>query len=489
VCRPVGQTPQTIFLFGGWAKMTLCYLWSVFLLQVITLRIAIYNKIKYYLMKYSIFFYQLIYFLFLCSCSNHKQAESISLLKHQTIDSGENFIGYGGFLAFCQGNIVGMEMSQSMQPFFCIRSNGSSQTLFRFGNKGQGPDDFLRPLSIQYINNQTVGTFDIMSKTYSEFTIPNENEELKIDKKIRFQAQLTQIIKTACNQYIGLSFDEGMFLLADSTGMPINTYFEYPYQDENERRLTVRSNAYQGTLAVNPSKNKFVYSSFQGEIIHFYTIENSGIKTVAKIENEYPVYKKRSDGEDGVMMGAEGKNGYIAAYATEKFVYAIFSGKTVLEQHGNANFEGKLLRIFDWNGVPVKEYELDVLCSYLCVSDDDSKIWAVASTPEIAMVSFELENTVENKPDGELQKIRELVGNNSFGSNAVRYAIEVKTENGKDNEATKRLLDSIKILLPGSSSGGNIQDIKKIYPDADIQIDTLADNMRKIRITLKDTNK
>jgi hypothetical protein len=414
--------------------------------------------------------------------------ESISLLKHQTINLGENFIGYGGFLAFCQDHVIGLEMSSSMQPFFCIRLDSLSQTPFRFGNKGQGPNDFLRPLSIQYINNQTVGTFDIMSKIYSEFDIPNENEELKIDKKIRFQAQLTQIIKTAHNQYIGLSFDKGMFLLADSIGMPIDTYFEYPYQNDNERQLTIRSNAYQGMLAANPSKNKFVYASFRGEIIHFYAIENTGIKTIAKIENAYPVYKKRNDGEEGVMLGSKGKFGYIATYATEKFVYAIFSGRTVLEQSQITNFEGKRLRIFDWNGVPVKEYELDVPCSYLCVSDDDRKIWAVASNPDITLVSFDLETAIENKPDGELQKIRDLVEGKSFGSKAVHYVIEVQTENGQDDGAQKRLLDSIKSQLPDSSSN-NILDIKRIYPDADIQIDTLASNIKKMRITLKETNK
>jgi len=35
------------------------------------------------------------------------------------------------------------------------------------------------------------------------------------------------------------------------------------------------------------------------------------------------------------------------------------------------------LHVFDWNGVIVKEYELNVPCSYLCISDDDSTIWAL----------------------------------------------------------------------------------------------------------------
>ena len=223
-------------------------------------------------MKYKLLCCQFIGFFFLCGCLNSKQAESIAVLNHQTINLDEDFVGYGGFLALHQDIIVGIEMASSMPPFFYFKQNGSSQTLSHFGNRGQGPNDFLMPYSIQYIHNQTMGTWNLMTGTYYEFRIPNENEELKIDKKIRFETPLTRITKTSFNQYIGLSADERMFLLADSTGKPIHTFFEYPYQDNDERQFATRAHAYQGTLATNPSKNKFVYSSFHGEIIHFYAI-------------------------------------------------------------------------------------------------------------------------------------------------------------------------------------------------------------------------
>jgi hypothetical protein len=434
------------------------------------------NQLKYYQMKHRIFFYQLIGFLFLCSCSDRKQAEPIRTLTHQTVDLGEDFIGYGGYLTICQGDIVGLELSPSMQPFFHIKPDGPAPTLLRFGNKGQGPNDFLQPISIQYIDSQTVGTFDIRSKTYYEFGIPNENEELKVSRELKFQASLYRVIKTAFDQYIGLSFDEKMFLLMDSAGVPVDTYFEYPYQNEDERRLAVRSMAYQGMLTANPSKDKFVYSSYQGEIIHFYAIENNGIKTIAKIENEYPVYEKRTDESGGVTMGADGKNGYVATYATKKFVYAIFSGKTILEQNGNTNFEGELLRIFDWNGVLVKEYELDVPCSYLCISDDDRKMWAVASSPDIAPVSFDLAYATENKPDDEAPKVRNIAG---IDSNTVFYGIDYSmAAEGLDDEAKERLVDSIKSILDKGI------DIREIYPGADVQIDTLVDNIKIMRIVI-----
>ena len=425
-------------------------------------------------MKYRLFFYQFIHLFVLCSCSNHKQTELITVLKHQTIYLGEDFIGYGGFITYYQGVVVGMDLSPSAQPFFCITPNGSSQTLFRFGNKGQGPNDFLRPSSIQYIDNLTIGAFDMMSRTYNEFIIPNEHEELKVDKKIEFQMPLTRVIKTASNKYIGLSIEEEMFLLADSTGMSVKTFFEYPYKDADERQFASRSHAYQGILSTNPSKNKFVYSSFQGDIIHFYRIVNDNIKLIAKIENEYPLYRKRDDDYEGVAFHQNVKIGYIATYATDKFVYALYSGIKINEIK-SVNFEGVMLHVFDWNGVLVKKYELDVPCSYLCVSDDDSKIWAVASNPDIILVSFDLENKQDNGIHAMLD-MPDLEKKQSINRNAINYIIEVAKDGIQDDE-TQKTQDSIKSQI----MNGNDMNLD----NADVKIDTIADNLIKIQFNLR----
>ena len=428
-------------------------------------------------MKYRFFFISLFIF-FLFSCSNNKQVEPIRILQHQAIDLGDNFIGYGGFLDFHQGAIIGLDISRSMQPFFRLNQNDQSQPFFYFGHRGQGPDDFLMPLCIQYINDQTAGTLDVMSNTYYEFGIPKESEELKVNKRIKFETFLGQIIKTDFNQYIGLlRVSDEMFLLADSSGMPIKTFIEYPYQNNDERKLTKRSHAYQGTLAANPSKNKFVYSTFTGEIIHFYEIENNNIKTIAKIENKYPLYRFENEEDISSMaFSAEAIHGYVSTYATEKFVYAIYSGKTIREQMNNpkVNLEGTRLRVFDWKGNLVKEYEFDVPCSYLCVSDDDSKIWAIVSEPEIAIVSFDLENAkgnviennvIENKQDDEEQIRRDSLARRLIDG---RIYFEIDSTQVYTSEELKDLIMSRIIRMINRHS-------LNINPDdiIDIQIDTL----------------
>ena len=442
-------------------------------------------------MKHRFFLYQFVFFFFLCSCSNQKQAKSISILQHQTIDLGENFIGYGGFLAFNQGVVIGLDLARTMQPFFRLKPNDPSQPLFYFGNRGQGPNDFLVPLSIQYINNQTAGTLDIMSNTYTEFSIPNESEELKVIKKMTFQTSLNQIIKTAFNQYVGLlGVSDEMFLLTDSSGIPIKSFFEYPYQNNDERQLPKRSHAYQGTLAANPSKSKFVYSCFNGEILHFYEIENNNIKIIAKIENEYPIYKfGDKENLSTLVFGAQGINGYVATYATEKFVYTIFSGEKLREQMNNPkiNLDGTLLRVFDWNGALVKEYALDVPCSYLCVSDDDSKIWAIASYPDITIVSFDIENAIENYAIENRQDDAIPIKKDSLERRLIdgRIYFEIdSTQDYNSKELKDLIMSRIIRIINDNSLNINPDDI------IDIQIDTL-NRRQTIRapIILKKTEK
>jgi hypothetical protein len=217
----------------------------------------------------------------------------------------------------------------------------------------------------------------------------------------------------------------------------------------------------------NSSKNKLVYSSYHGEIIHFYNIENNDIKVIAKIENAYPLYKNRPGEEEGVMYGSNGKLGYIATYATDKYVYAIYSGKTLIEQGISVNFEGRILRVFDWCGSLVKEYELDIPCGYLCVSEDDSKMWAIASNPDITMVTFDLDKTTEKKqfdeqnngsPIEELKENQNLTDSqlikqqeflNSFPAN-----VDVKMINGSlhiNPKTDKQKIDIKKDTLPDKS--------------------------------------
>jgi hypothetical protein len=413
--------------------------------------------------------------------------ESVDMLVHQPVDLGDKYLGVGGFIAYGNGSIVGMELSPATkQPFFNLTQDGS---FYFFGSRGRGPGEFLMPFSIQSLDNQTVGVLDAQTKVYSELAIPNEGETPIVKKEVNIQSPLSRVIKTAFDQYVALlSLDEKMFSLVDSTGVQVGTFFEYPYRDAAERQNQSRSMAYQGTLSANPSKTKFVYSSFFGEIIHFYSIEENNIKNIAKIENEYPLYQDSSNGNSrGVSYDPKGEIGYIATCATDRFVYAIYSGRTALEwsEKKRGIYEGQMLHVFDWNGVLVKRYELDVPCGFLCVSDDDAKMWAIATNDngETVLASFDLDNPMKGRAHSEAVSKQQTPGVTSFSggglpAGVMKFGLDVRTKDNQHNEETKKVLDSLLNLPPGVTLDLRSND------RYDARVDTI-DNVRTTVLILK----
>jgi hypothetical protein len=340
------------------------------------------------------------FLLILCciSCHSGKKNVANKILFHSILQLSDEYVGKGGAIIAYNEGIVGIEEAAPLSPFFNITIQEGNHILAHFGNRGQGPEDFIRPYPIQYINEDTFGAYDFASKAYKEVAIPKENTGfIQINNHVTFESHPFQVIKTAYNQYAGLSSNEGLIVLMDSTGKECAAFFEYPYRDKNEQAVEnhTRSMAYQGIFAANPQKTKCVYASLNGEIIHFYDIQKGNISLIHKTENRYPSYKHEND---AVVTNVKNIVGYISLSATNQFVYALYCGKILEELSGVDGFslESTQMRVFDWTGKMVETYTLDVPCRYISVSNDEKKIWAIALTPDITPVYFDLNSPVEN---------------------------------------------------------------------------------------------
>jgi hypothetical protein len=199
----------------------------------------------------------------------------------------------------------------------------------------------------------------------------------------------------------------------DSTGREITSFFEYPFRDADEHAVKnhLRAMAYQGTIALNPQGTKCAYTPMSGEIIHFYGIRKDEITLVSKTEKTYPLYKPTDDGASPrSMMDWNNLRGYISLAATDQYVYALYCNKTLLElkeETGSTMPAVTELRVFDWTGEPIETRTLDAPCRYICVTEDGSRLWAMALLPEITPVYFDLKTnageasgntTVANSP-------------------------------------------------------------------------------------------
>jgi hypothetical protein len=210
-------------------------------------------------------FYQTLLFVALScfnfSCNNKENIDYKTLI-HSDLNLSEEYIGNAGGLIALKDGIIGIEWSNSLEPFFMIRKEREKDILTRFGVKGQGPDDFIHVYPIQYLNDSVFGAFDMSSNKYKEVLIPKNREPLSIKNIVTIENRQVRVRKTAYDQYIGLSFRKGLLSIIDKTGKEIANFFEYPYRDKDEQKIKnhIRAMAYQGELVLNPQKDKCVYT-------------------------------------------------------------------------------------------------------------------------------------------------------------------------------------------------------------------------------------
>lgn len=88
-------------------------------------------------------------------------------------------------------------------------------------------------------------------------------------------------------------------------------------------------------------------------------------------------------------MSAENKMGFISAYATDRYVYLLYSDRT-LKDYKEKAFMGNVIYQIDWDGNPVSKYETDLPLSQICVSNSDDMVYAIANREENLLVEFAL---------------------------------------------------------------------------------------------------
>ncbi|MDR2147483.1 MAG: TolB-like 6-bladed beta-propeller domain-containing protein [Tannerella sp.] len=326
-------------------------------------------------------------------CQPAKKETPQTRLTHVEDVANDIFVGTGGWMIATDTYIIGLDYG--FDEFF-YRYNyrtGNPDSVYRFGNKGQGPNDFLHPFSLQYISDTLMGTYDAMLKSFTEVSLSPDSKKIK-SQSLRLDNNMSfKVLKTPYNQYLGMgSYQEGMFLLFDSLGKTVQSFFEFPFKDATEKAIKnqLRGMAYQGEIAINPSGTKFAYATLNADIIHFYNILENDIQIIKKIEKRFCEYiPQEIDGGIMSAIKATSETGYLDVYATENHVFMLYSGRT-FKEYEEKSFEGDLLMIYDWSGNLKKEILLDIPCKNICITPDEEILWAIAEIPEPTIVRFDL---------------------------------------------------------------------------------------------------
>ena len=329
----------------------------------------------------------LLALLFSCSTKKEQEEVVIQSLKHEVLMGDEYLIGKINDMAL---------MNDSIPVVINVRSDNAFQVLdysrkkvLEVGNVGQGPDDFLLSFGLSSGMENTFSANDVNRRRFSTVHLNPEDDSWRVEHHLKFDSLMHIYVQPiANNRYVATGiYDDCHLMLLDEKGKPLKGFGEWPYQDEQEKKVPgkIRASVYQGKLEVSPSGDKLVFAVASGDMLYFYRIlPNGELELISKHENTYAHYEHTTGAHYGTAPFSN-----IDACATDDYVYTLYAGRS-LKEHGMKCFQGNLIRVYDWKGTLVKKLQLDVDVEQIVVSKDDRKIDAIADLPDPVLVVFEL---------------------------------------------------------------------------------------------------
>ena len=329
----------------------------------------------------------LLALLFSCSTKKEQEEVIIQSLTHEVLMGDEYLIGRINDMAL---------MNDSIPVVINVRSDNAFQVLdysrkkvLEVGNVGQGPDDFLLSFGLSSGMENTFSANDVNRRRFSTVHLNPEDDSWRVEHHLKFDSLMHIYVQPiANNRYVATGiYDDCHLMLLDEKGKPLKGFGEWPYQDEQEKKVPgkIRASVYQGKLEVSPSGDKLVFAVASGDMLYFYRIlPNGELELISKHENTYAHYEHTTGAHYGTAPFSN-----IDACATDDYVYNLYAGRS-LKEHGMKCFQGNLIRVYDWKGTLVKKLQLDVDVEQIVVSKDDRKIYAIADLPDPVLVVFEL---------------------------------------------------------------------------------------------------
>lgn len=278
---------------------------------------------------------------------------------------------------------------------FTLIDLNNVDSIYRFGKKSEGVNEFLQVFSMCKLNDDSsIGIYDVYKHSLLEMNIDNiKRGIIEFPLIAKDSLNSVNLYVTKYDTKLGIGFYEKNMLSLTGDSIGSNLFFEYPYKDSreklNDNRL--RGMAYQGTICSNLSLDKFVFAVRSAPIFFLYSINKDKIEETYKWFGGYPIYRTEDTGTvRAAPMSGHNKMAFVGVYATDSYIYLLYSGKSFDECNVKA-FNGNVIYQMTWMAEPVCKYELDTPITTFCVSDSDSEIYALADKGEVVLVKYILE--------------------------------------------------------------------------------------------------
>ncbi|MEA4918104.1 BF3164 family lipoprotein [Proteiniphilum sp.] len=250
---------------------------------------------------------------------------------------------------------------------------------------GNGPGEVSGPLKLSLsATRNKLYVFQIQSGILSTYNI--SGRDLTLVESVRIEERPANVVITE-EALVGIGlFDEGRYHIYDRQGILINHAGAYP-SGEMDNNAHARFFLYQGDLCSQPEGTHFALGSSYSDNLEFYKIKEgqtellkkygTGDKVQARFDNTIQL-------DDNCVLG------YKSSYATDKYCYMLYSGKTYAENNRRVSW-GENIFVFEWNGNFVKSFRLSREVLTFAVDETNGIIYGIVlQEGEAAIMKFKI---------------------------------------------------------------------------------------------------
>lgn len=254
-------------------------------------------------------------------------------------------------------------VSEMFQPYlfkYFDKMTGLKQADFIC--KGNGPNELNNPGVLEKHDDSIFVTFDANKK---DLVYLNSNDifhkEYIFYKVVDFENPDLIIFKVyPLSESVFLCtgvFEDGAYCIYNIESKEYKVSIKFPVEEKHKKDdYFIKSMANQGQIVLNPEKNKFVFASGRG-YIDFCEINNADIKLTKRNFYFSPEYKVIAELKTAGFT-SESVFGFMDVLATEKYIYALYSGRT-FDEEGTGTYEANDILVYDWEGNPIANYKTD----------------------------------------------------------------------------------------------------------------------------------
>lgn len=310
-----------------------------------------------------------------------KEIETIAI-ESQPVDIEENVSFSSMFKMVSVDNLI--IVSEIRDPEYDLKIvNLNNGKVRKFAKRGKGPDEIKYRgvnFSIDYHTNQLYLIDGQYSLVYAIDSLKEGNnvpfKKFSIDKSA---PRMRENIYCQ-NNIVGMLADE-----------PQPGFGIYDIDSEEMSRIKIPS---QDSLPKGTLNNQAFLINHPSDSLVAYFHYTSGICGILDLKNKEKIdiksnfywattNKKIKSGNKTITAHnkEDERNGFIAATSDENYIYTLYSGKSMnvnsVKELTNA-FLSNVVYVFDWEGRPIKKYQLDEEVRSITIDQKDNVLYAAS---------------------------------------------------------------------------------------------------------------